>query len=323
MVAETEPEQMAEADAADAAPVAADPADAQQNSALPQPAAPEAAPEPLRSVPDSLTKVLQDASFEATPLSANEAGSGQQSQQQQGPAEAAEQPADAADRKRRRLGRRYARAAKQWRKLTRQQQQQPDAQPAATFRTAPMTGIRAGQCTAAEAGAQHSALADAQQGAQTPSHAADIMADSASQPLPSPDDSQRRMLPSTADHQRQQQSSQDTSPAEARQPQALAAPSNVQAAEAPAGWGLQQEPAAAADAAAAEAAATAARQQQALQRAEELRVTDTLQPPPPMHESLSRTSSGRVKVGNRKQICCACLLQALRPASRDVPLQCL
>lgn len=303
MTAETAPEQTAPAGAADAEPAEVDSAVLQHLPDAQQVAA-GAAEEPLRSVPDSLTKVLQGASFEAAPLGAREAGASQQPQQHE-TAESAEQPADAVDRKRRRLGRRCARAAKQWRKLTRQQQN-PDPQSASSFRTAPLAGIRAGQLAAADASQQPSAPADAQQDAA--SHAEGSTAGPASQPAAAlvPDDYQGRTQPNAADHQlHQQQPFQAASPTEAPQGQAAATPSNVQAAEAPAGWGLPRQDALAedgssAESAAAEAAATAARQQQALQRAEELRVTDTLQPPPPLRESMLRTSSGRVKVGDAR-----------------------
>lgn len=249
--------------------------------------------EPLRSVSDSLTKVLQVASFEASPLGTDRVDTSQQPQQER-PAHTAETPSDAWDRKRRRLSRRYSRAAKQWRKLTsRQPQQQPGAQPAPTFRTAPLAGLPADQ----------SATVGPPSSQQAASQAADRTQLAASQPsvLPSHDDSRGQTHTSTAAQPPQQQLAQDTSSANPAQPHATAAASSRQGAEAPAGWGVPQHAAVSADdqthdAAAEEAAATAARQHHALQRAEELRVTDTLQPPPPVHESLSRTSSGRIKV---------------------------
>jgi hypothetical protein len=247
------------------------------------------AAEPLRSVPDSLTKVLQGASFEASPLGTDRVDASQQPQQER-PAQTIETPSDAWDRKRRRLSRRYSRAAKQWRKLTsRQPQQQPGAQPAPTFRTAPLAGIPADQSATA--------------GPPSSQQAADRTQPAAGQPsvMPSHAESQRQVHTSTAASQPpQQQLAQDASGVEPAQPRATAAAISRQGAEAPAGWGVPQHAALPAGNqthdAAAEAAATAARQHHALQRAEELRVTDTLQPPPPVHESLSRTSSGRIKV---------------------------
>jgi hypothetical protein len=296
-------QQVAEADAADAelgSAAAAAARNAQPAAGWQQPvedrkhSTADRLAEPLRSVPDSLTKELQGATFEASPLGTTRVDSSQQPQQE-GTTQPAEKPADAWERKRRRLSRRYARAAKQWRKLTRRQQQQPGAQPAPTFRTAPLAGISADQ---PDADGQPST----QQAALAAPHAADQTPHAAAQPsvMPSHDDSQGRTHTGVAAQHPQQQSAQDTGSSDLAQPQPTAADSRPQDTGGPAGWGLPQHAAPTADdqsseAAAEEAAATAARQQQALQRAEELRVTDTLQPPPPLHDSLSRTSSGRIK----------------------------
>lgn len=265
--------------------------------------------EPLRRLPDSLAKVLQGASFEAAPLGSSKARAGSSQQAQQGvTTDSAAEPEAAASRRRRRLGRRYAHAARQWRKVTGQQQLPPqDLQPSSTFRTAPLAGISG----------SHSPLpeADSQQVSQ------DTAASAEHSVSPSPEES--RHQPQAGVVEQRHSPSVDGSLAGAAETQAEAAPATQQAGDAPAGWGVPQQAARAArsgapDAGAAEAAATAARQQQALQRAEELRVTDTLQPPPPLHESLSRTGSGRVKVGDVH----ACVrLRHCDPFSGAVPVR--
>ena len=245
--------------------------------------------EPLRSMPHSLTKVLQGATFEASPLGDTKAVRSKPPQQEHA-MQRAEKPANAWDEKRRRLGRRYARAAKQWRKVTSRQQQRPGTHPAPTFRTAPLAGLSADQLNAAPHAAQ---LPAAKQPSAVPSH----------------DESHGHTHPDADNQHPQQQLAQDTSLADPAHPQETAASSDLQDAGAPAGWGRSEHAASAArtddqshEAAAEEAAATAARQQQALQRAEELRVTDTLQPPPPVHDSLSRSSSGRIKVASSQRL---------------------
>lgn len=173
-----------------------------------------------------------------------------------------------------------------------------------------MASIGGGGASSGMADPPAAAPGDAAAGAE---HTASVDSASAAAPLLSrqatPDDSQGRLQPGEVTPDRQQHQQREQQPAAATAQLLQSADLDAAASERAADEGADapaEDAVTDSDAAAAEAAA---RQRQALHVAEDLSVMDTLQPPPP--EPLSRTSSGRLKVGaSQGQEVLLCLLQS-------------